>query len=191
MFSVACFTEAHNNLASVGSMAMLSAQNATHLPGVSSPPAWLGFDAPLAPVPIPLGQIGDFSYESPSDSNNDANRHVLDEVLDTGELPRGCLYVDEHVRDKTIIPTNELILCRLLFLHRVFLSHCRADLPSIGTPSAPTVPGLECGSSTKRTYNPSVVRKKRRHGFLHRLSTTSGRRVLSRRRVKRRRYLSI
>jgi large subunit ribosomal protein L34 len=33
----------------------------------------------------------------------------------------------------------------------------------------------------KRTYRPSVVRKKRTHGFLHRNSTTSGQKLLKRR----------
>ena len=33
-----------------------------------------------------------------------------------------------------------------------------------------------------RTFRPSVVRKKRTHGFLHRNASTSGRRVLARRR---------
>jgi large subunit ribosomal protein L34 len=65
-----------------------------------------------------------------------------------------------------------------------------ADAPPAEVPGgAPGAPALDC--ATKRTYQPSVIRKKRRHGFLHRMSTTAGRRVLSHRRVKRRRFLSI
>jgi large subunit ribosomal protein L34 len=43
---------------------------------------------------------------------------------------------------------------------------------------------------TRRTYKANVLQRKRKHGFLHRLSTKSGRRLLNRRREKGRKTLS-
>lgn len=43
----------------------------------------------------------------------------------------------------------------------------------------------------KRTYQPKVIPRRRRHGFLHRMATVGGRNVIRNRRTKGRMRLTV